>query len=253
LIVLVPRLAALPCPVDLAVGLTWTVAGWANVLSWYITHPWVDIPVHATTPGATAAAVYLLLARTGLAADLQDDDVRRSAVIVLTTSVGTTLAVWWEFYEWIVYRDEGPPQVGYGDTLLDLLLGTLSSAVAGLGLALWSAAGRRLTRQVGGAWGWSGSNQQHDGARVDDRDRYALETDPAPFPRHQPGSRRGGHQQGPAEQDEAGRASVAVQRPLEGGDVSQGDHTVFALCDLVCGALRDRISALPAVVAPEHS
>jgi hypothetical protein len=141
LIALVPRLAALPRPVDLAVGLTWTVAGWANVLGWYVTHPWVDMPVHATTPGATAAAVYLLLARVGLASDLQDADVRRSAVVVLTTAVGTTLAVWWEFYEWIVYREEGPPQVGYDDTLLDLLFGTVSSAVAGLGLALWSAAG----------------------------------------------------------------------------------------------------------------
>jgi hypothetical protein len=141
LIALVPRLAALPRPVDLAVGLTWTVAGWANVLGWYVTHPWVDMPVHATTPGATAAAVYLLLARVGLASDLQDADVRRSAVVVLTTAVGTTLAVWWEFYEWIVYREDGPPQVGYDDTLLDLLFGTVSSALAGLGLALWSAAG----------------------------------------------------------------------------------------------------------------
>jgi hypothetical protein len=140
-VAVVPRLAALPRPVDLAVGLTWTVAGWANVLGWYVTHPWVDIPVHATTPGATAAAVYLLLARADLTSDLQEDNTRRPAVIMLTTAVGTTLAVWWEFYEWIIYRDYGPPQVGYDDTLLDLLLGTASSAVAGLGLALWSAAG----------------------------------------------------------------------------------------------------------------
>ncbi len=146
LVALVPRLAALPRPVDLAVGLTWTAAGWVNVLGWYVTHPWVDIPVHATTPGATAAAVYLLLARTDLASDLQDDDIRRPAIVVLTTAVGTTLAVWWEFYEWIVYREEGPPQVGYDDTLLDLLLGTVSSAVAGLGLALWSAAGWGTSR-----------------------------------------------------------------------------------------------------------
>jgi hypothetical protein len=99
--------------------------GWANVLGWYGIHPWVDIPVHATTLGATAAAVYLLLARADLASDLQDDDIRRPAVVVLTTAVGTTLAVWWEFYEWIVYRHDGPPQVGF----------------AGLGLALWATAG----------------------------------------------------------------------------------------------------------------
>jgi hypothetical protein len=146
-VAMVPRLAALPRPVDVAVGLTWTAAGWANVLGWYVTHPWVDVPVHATTPGATAAAVYLLLARVDLASDLGDDHIRLPAVVVLSTAVGTTLAVWWEFYEWIVYRDDGPPQVGYHDTLLDLLLGTASSAVAGLGLVLWSAAGWGTARR----------------------------------------------------------------------------------------------------------
>jgi hypothetical protein len=151
-VVWIPRLAALPRPVDLAIATTWSVAGWANVLGLYVSHPWVDIPVHTTTPGATAAAVYLLLARGDLASDLQDDDIRRPAIVVLTTAVGTTLAVWWEFYEWIVYREEGPPQVGYDDTLLDLLLGTVSSAVAGLGLALWSAAG----------WGTSRIPVRHD-------------------------------------------------------------------------------------------
>jgi hypothetical protein len=146
-VVLLPRLTGLPRPVDLAVAVTWTVAGWANVLGWYVSAPWVDVPVHATAPGATAAAAYLLLARARLVADLQDDGVRRSAVVVITTAVGTTLAVWWEFYEWIVYHGAGPPEVGYDDTVLDLLMGTLSAAVAGLGLAAWSAAGwgtRRL-------------------------------------------------------------------------------------------------------------
>jgi hypothetical protein len=140
-VVLLPRLTALPRPVDLAVAVTWTVAGWANVLDWYVIVPWVDIPVHATTPGATAAAVYLLLARGRLVAGLQDDDVKRAAVVIVTTAVGTTLAVWWEFYEWIVYHGAGPPEVGYDDTVLDLLMGTLSSVVAGVGLAVWSAAG----------------------------------------------------------------------------------------------------------------
>lgn len=146
-VVLVSRLTSLPRPVDLAVCVTWTVAGWANVLGWYVVAPWVDIPVHVTAPGATAAAVYLLLARAGLVAGLQDHDVRRSAIVVVTTAVGTTLAVWWEFYEWIVYHGVGPPVVGYGDTVLDLLMGTLSCVAAGLGLAAWSSAGwdtRRL-------------------------------------------------------------------------------------------------------------
>jgi hypothetical protein len=59
----VPRIAALPRAVDLAIGLTWLVAGWANAAHLYVTNSWVDIPVHATMPGASAAALYLLLVR----------------------------------------------------------------------------------------------------------------------------------------------------------------------------------------------
>jgi hypothetical protein len=73
--------------------------------------------------------------------------VQRASVVLITATVGTTGAVWWEFYEWIVYHGAGPPEVGYDDAVLDLLMATLSSAVAGLGLAGWSAAGwgtRRL-------------------------------------------------------------------------------------------------------------
>jgi DNA-binding transcriptional ArsR family regulator len=50
-------------------------------------------------------------------------------------------------------------------------------------------------------------------------------------------------------------AAGVVKRTRAGNSVvyAIGDPTVFALCDLVCGALRDRVTALQAVVAPEHS
>lgn len=50
-------------------------------------------------------------------------------------------------------------------------------------------------------------------------------------------------------------AAGVVERTRAGNSVvyAIGDPTVYALCDLVCGALRDRITALQAVVAPEHS
>jgi hypothetical protein len=145
-VVLVPRLTALPRPVDAAVAISWTVAGWANVLGLYVAVPWIDIPVHATTPGATAAAVYLLLARAGLVGGLHEPGTRRAAIVVATTAVGTMLAVLWEFYEWPLYDGAGPPVVGYDDTVLDLLMGTLSSVVAGVCLAIWSASGRGTER-----------------------------------------------------------------------------------------------------------
>jgi hypothetical protein len=143
----VPRIAALPRPVDAAVGVTWLAAGWANAAGWYVSAPWVDIPIHATTPGATAGAVYLLLVRIDLVPPLQHRVVSRRALVLLTFAVGATIAVLWEFYEWLRYHGQGPPLVGYGDTILDLLMGCLGSLVVGFGLAVWATAGwgtRRL-------------------------------------------------------------------------------------------------------------
>jgi hypothetical protein len=152
-IVWLPRMAALPRPVDLATGATWLVAGWANATGLYVTQPWVDIPIHATTPGATAATVYLLLVRVHLVPALQRRLVHRRAVVLITFALGTTLAVLWEFYEWLHYHGAGPPLVGYDDTILDLLMGCISSLVAGLLLAVWATAGwatRRIPAPVKG-------------------------------------------------------------------------------------------------------
>jgi hypothetical protein len=137
----VPRIAALPRPVDLAIGVTWLVAGWADAAHWYIMDPWVDIPIHGTTPGASAAAVYLLLVRVQLVPALQDRQVRLRALVLITFALGAALAVLWEFYEWVRYHGEDPPLVGYNDTILDLLMGCIGSLVAGVGLAWWATAG----------------------------------------------------------------------------------------------------------------
>jgi len=141
-VVLVPRIAELPRPVDLAVGITWLVAGWANVASWYVTVDWVDIPIHLTTPGATAAAVYLLLVRVALVPPLQERRVRSAALVLLTFALGAALAVLWEFYEWLAYAGPGgAPVVGYADTIGDLLNGCIGAVVAGIGLAVWARSG----------------------------------------------------------------------------------------------------------------
>lgn len=137
----VPRIAALPRPVDLVIAVTWLTAGWADAAHWYVTDPWVDIPIHGTTPGASAAAVYLLLVRVQLVPALQDRQVRRRALVLITFVLGAALAVLWEFYEWVRYHGQGPPLVGYNDTILDLLMGCIGSLVAGVGLAWWATAG----------------------------------------------------------------------------------------------------------------
>lgn len=116
-VVWVPRIAALPRPVGLSIGITWLVAGWANATHLYVTDPWVDIPIHATTPGASAAAVYLLLVRVQLIPELTDRQVRRRALVLITFALGATIAVLWEFYEWLRYHGQGAPLVGYNNTI----------------------------------------------------------------------------------------------------------------------------------------
>ncbi|RCW46110.1 hypothetical protein DFQ14_102412 [Halopolyspora algeriensis] len=137
-VMLVPRIAALPRPIDLAVGATWLLAGWANVAGWYLTVPWIDIPIHVVTPGATAAAIYLLLVRVSLVPPLQQRQVRSLALVVLTFALGAALAVLWEFYEWFRYAGPQSPFVGYSDTIGDLFNGCLGSVIAGVGLAVWA-------------------------------------------------------------------------------------------------------------------
>ncbi|MDR7299886.1 hypothetical protein [Haloactinomyces albus] len=138
-ILIVPRATALPRPVDLAVAVTWLLAGWANVAGWYLLLDWIDIPIHIITPAATAAALYLLLVRVELVPPLQERQVRNPALILLTFALGAAIAVLWEFYEWLRYPDpQGSPFVGYADTIGDLFNGCIGSVVAGIGLAVWA-------------------------------------------------------------------------------------------------------------------
>jgi hypothetical protein len=147
LVLLVPRIAALPRPVDLAVCITWLLAGWSKVAGWYGTVDWLDWVVHGTTTGASAAAVYLLLVRIGLVPPLQDRNIRRAAIVLLTAALGMAIGVLWEFYEWLAYTNlPGRDYVGYDDTVADLLMDTVSSLLAGAGLAVWASFGWRTQR-----------------------------------------------------------------------------------------------------------
>ena len=52
----------------------------------------------------------------------------RRALVLITFALGATPAVLREFYEWLRYHGQGPPLVGYNDTILDLLMGCMKFA-----------------------------------------------------------------------------------------------------------------------------
>lgn len=139
------RVFGVPRPFDAALGATLLSAGWARSLRWYHQYPWSDIPIHFATTGAIAAMLYLILAQLDLLPDLHDDVValNPSAAVLLTTALGVTAGVVWEFFEWAVktFVPGTMMVVGYTDTVGDLAMDTLGAVVAGLLLAVWGKLG----------------------------------------------------------------------------------------------------------------
>lgn len=140
LILLAPRLLDVAAPFDAAFAATMLTATWARQQHWYVNVSWVDEAVHAVTPGATAAAVYLMLAKLDLLPDVREltDATRRFSLVLLVTFVGLGLATIWEFFEWV--ENQYSPQsthVGYNDTISDLALGGMGSVIAGALIVFW--------------------------------------------------------------------------------------------------------------------
>ncbi|WP_309081273.1 hypothetical protein [Zhihengliuella sp.] len=137
--VLVPRLMRLAGPFDAAFGITVLVAAWSGAAGLYEAIPWWDLLVHFITAGAAAAVLYLGLARIDVTPDTPMGSVLPyRSIVVLTSALGMTLAVLWEFLEWAGHTFVSSQiHVGYTDTLGDLAVGGLGSTLAGILLAQW--------------------------------------------------------------------------------------------------------------------
>ncbi|MGA5601789.1 hypothetical protein ACPCUF_12200 [Streptomyces griseoincarnatus] len=140
LALLVPRAARLPALLDLLLCAALTWATWSSVFHWYRVVDWYDTAVHSVTPGTVAVTLQLLLARARLLPSPRDRALRRSAVPLITTALGATVASLWEMYEWLATDVFGAHlRVGYEDTVADMAAGVAGSLAAGLILAWRSA------------------------------------------------------------------------------------------------------------------
>lgn len=148
---LVPRVLALPVTLDLSLGVTLLAGGWFAVFDVFEAVGPLDLVVHLVANGLLAVTAYLLLVRLHALPDLTDAVPRRhrTGTVVVTTALGTLLGLLWELGEWAghTYFDDGI-NVGYEDTLGDLVSGAVGSLVGGLVLA-FLVTGRRARTSHG--------------------------------------------------------------------------------------------------------
>ncbi|NQX10839.1 hypothetical protein HQQ80_04285 [Microbacteriaceae bacterium VKM Ac-2855] len=136
--VVLPRMLGVRAGLDAAFGLSVLVAAWSSVFELYLSVRWWDLPVHFVLNGLSAVIGVALLQRFGALPELP-----RTALAVLTATLGVTIGVIWEWGEWAGHTFLDPTIfVGYRDTLGDLAVGGAGSLLAGLA-ARWLLADRR--------------------------------------------------------------------------------------------------------------
>ncbi len=153
-LLLLARSAGVPSPFLGAFSVLLLFATWAGVAHWYRQVTPLDAVVHFFTPAALAAVAYFMAARGALLPDVRDtpaDGLREWAPAVWVTVLGTTAAVVWEFYEWLM-EQWTPSQihVGYTDTVVDLFAGMSGSLVAGIIVVRWRARYHSRRNRVSG-------------------------------------------------------------------------------------------------------
>ena len=141
----VPRFLGVRPALDLAFATSVLVAAWSSIFDLYTAVAGWDDIVHFFTNGATAALLYVLLARLGIAPSPEDRAVSTAALIVLTVAFGLSTGVLWEIAEWAGHSYVDPSIfVEYNDTIGDLVVDGLGALAAGIGLRFLGAHNRSV-------------------------------------------------------------------------------------------------------------
>jgi hypothetical protein len=146
-LLLVTRAIAMPRPFDAVFAALLLVSAWSSALAWYFEHPWIDVPIHFALTGATAAMLWLGLARLDLLPHPQRQTTakRIGGTVLLVALLGGTSAVLWEGYEFLAERYlPSRILVGYADTIGDMAVGLLGAVAAGGAVAWWERTGHGL-------------------------------------------------------------------------------------------------------------
>jgi hypothetical protein len=136
----IPRLFGARPALDASFGIAVLTAAWSIVLGLYGKWTNWDLVVHAATNGLIAALAVMVLLSVGLLASSQGLRFPRSSFALVTTVVGVTLGVIWEYIEWAGNKFmDSTIFVNYTDTLGDIAAGGLGSLAAGCAMRFFLA------------------------------------------------------------------------------------------------------------------
>lgn len=140
------RVLATPPAADFVCSVVVLFAAWSAVLDLYLRYEGLDLAVHAVACGLIAALAHRALFADPTHARAVDPTARRNrlATVLAVASLGCSLGLLWEVGEWVghTYLDERI-QVGYNDTMGDLVADGIGALVAGAVLAARPRGGAR--------------------------------------------------------------------------------------------------------------
>jgi hypothetical protein len=143
---MLPRVVPTRPVLDATYGATVLFAAWCAVEDLYVKYAWLDNVVHLVASGLVAAVAHRLLVMASVLPHAADRSLRRGEVGVVVTvwAVGLALGTLWEAGEWFghTYLDQRI-QVGYTDTICDLMADCAGALVAGLVVARAARGGPR--------------------------------------------------------------------------------------------------------------
>jgi len=146
---MLPRIVPTTPVLDLLYGTTLLFSAWSAVEDLYVRYDWLDVVVHAVACGLIAATVHRLLVTWSVLSTGDEPMLRRARLgaVVVTWAIGLALGTLWEAGEWFGHDSlDGRIQVGYGDTMGDLLADGVGALVAGLLVAGVLVTSRRDVR-----------------------------------------------------------------------------------------------------------
>jgi hypothetical protein len=150
LFVFLARAINVPRPFDLGFTLAMGLQGWGNVFGLFDSLGWWDTVVHFVLSLWTAPLFYIGLARLKVVPDLSEAlRSHRAGIFVVTMSLGLAFGACYEVYEWTVdHFFGGDLKIGEADTVGDLTMDALGSALGGALLLVWAEYGWRTIRRV---------------------------------------------------------------------------------------------------------